>query len=171
VEELVPMTVERIVLATAWLVTIAAIILFMPREKLRMAWVAYLFFQAEQWLLTLGLVYLHAVEYPVREFPKATTTNFTLEYFVYPVIAAFYCCYYPDTRKQVVRFMYGLLFSGLLTSISCLLAKYTELIKYKNLDWNWLWLIFMTEMLICNAYTRWFCEKKQTWTGNSDAYG
>jgi hypothetical protein len=81
------MTKEGIIEVDVWVIMIIALLLFVPKNKMREASVVYLFKLFLTWALGLFVVQMKWIEYPKRFiFPYAHRSNFTFEYFVYPSI-------------------------------------------------------------------------------------
>ncbi|TJY43943.1 hypothetical protein E5161_00630 [Cohnella pontilimi] len=129
------------------------LIFAIPRNKRRLALVAFLF---KQWITSIlghAVVELGLLIYPVRELAKISRTSFTYEYMAYPMTCALFNAYYPGRRSRWFQFGYYVLFTSVLTVIEVIMAQYTDLIRYVR--WNWLWswgTVFLTFLM-----TRVFC--------------
>ena len=64
-----------------WIVTILSVFLLVPKDKVRLAWVAFLFKQFLTWPLGLIVVDMGWIQYPIRFFENASYSSFTFEYF------------------------------------------------------------------------------------------
>ncbi|MBB5171954.1 CBO0543 family protein [Texcoconibacillus texcoconensis] len=129
------------------------LMLFIPKRKIREAQVAFLFKQVITWLWGLIVVEKGLIEYPNRLFfQKANKASFTFEYFIYPGFCVLFNIYYPEKRSQIIKSLYNLFWTSLITLPEVYAVKYTNLIKYKK--WTWYW-SFIT-IFITNAISRWY---------------
>jgi len=140
------------IIVSVWVLSLL-LIFMIPRQKRRLAMVAFLFKQYITCIFGHVVVELHLLTYPVRELADVSRTSFTYEYMAYPMICAVFNAYYPNHRSGLVQFGYYVLFPTVLTIVEVLLVQYTDLIRYVR--WNWLWswaTIFLTFLM-----TRAFC--------------
>lgn len=155
------MNTEYTIIAAAWIITIVILVKFVPRNKVRVAHVAFLFKQVITWITGLLTVEFGLLEYPVRLFTYATKTSFTYEYFVYPSICAIFNANYPENKNAFGQFMYYFYYCTTLTVIEVILEKYTFLIKY--IHWNWFitWITLFITFYMTRKYCVWFFRLKQ----------
>ncbi|WP_066072697.1 CBO0543 family protein [Neobacillus soli] len=146
------MKVDWIILIFVWILTFA-LIFIIPRNKRRLAIVAFLFKQVITWIVGLVVVQYHLLSYPVRLFSTVNRSSFTYEYFVYPVICAIFNSFYPNLRKPMFKFFYYFAFCTILTIPEVILEKKTDLIHYIHWTWYWTWIT----LLITFVMTRYFC--------------
>jgi hypothetical protein len=152
------MTLERLILVLIWVTGSIAFLLYIPSQKRREAILSFLACQAITWVNgTLHIKY-GLLEFPVREFPKATELLFTSEYIMYPLICAFYYIYEPASGK-LLRLLYLVSCISCLTVVDVLIETYTDLIEYKNYNWYWTWIDFFLIFLLTNAYCKWFFQE------------
>ncbi|MFE5321755.1 CBO0543 family protein [Paenibacillus sp. NPDC056579] len=149
------MTLERLVLIAIWVLIITAIVLFIPRKKRREAVLAFLACQAVTWVNSTLHVQFGLLQFPVREFPKASELLFTSEYMMYPVMCAFYYIYEPKSGK-LPRLLYLAACITCLCVVDTVIEKYTELIKYTNYSVFLTWIDFVVIFLITNIYCKWY---------------
>lgn len=93
------MNIEYTIDAIGWILTIVSLVIFIPKDKICEAQVAFLFKQVVTWVSGLTVAELGLIEYPFRHFPHATRTNFLFEYFIYPGICAIFTVNYPKNKE------------------------------------------------------------------------
>jgi hypothetical protein len=154
------MSKEVIILVFSWILTIAMLIVFIPKNKLREAQVIYLFKQFITWLFGLTVVQFRLIEYPVREFSYANRASFSFEFFIYPAICAVFNLHYPEGKSKTGQFMHYFYFCTAMTVFEFLCEKYTDVINY--LHWNWFltWITLFITFYISRQYYLWFFGKK-----------
>lgn len=156
------MRIEYIILILVWVVTIICLVLFIPKNKIRVANVAFLFKQLITWLLGLIVVEAKFIEYPIREFAYANKSSFTFEYFFYPSICVFFNVFYPEGKSLIKRAIYFIFFASTLTFFELILERYTLLIKYINWSWYWSWISIFLTFLASRLYVRWFFKQRNS---------
>jgi hypothetical protein len=154
------MVLEYMILLAAWILTIIALLLFIPRDKIRQAHIAFLFKQLLTWVFGLSVVQLKLIEYPVRLFPYANRASFTFEFFVYPAICAICFVHYPERKSKIIKFSYIAVYTSCMTLFETIIGKYTELIHYIHWTWYWSWITIFLTTWITIIYSRWFCQRK-----------
>lgn len=145
----------KIILFTyVWLV----ILLFwlVPADKIRDAIVVLLFKQSLTWLFGLIAVEMNLLQYPVRQFSKATRTSFTFEYFAYPVLCVFFNLYYPFGDSIFNQFIHYFFYTTGITVFEVLLEKHTNLVTYLKWKWYWTWATIFITFIMSNLFYRWF---------------
>jgi hypothetical protein len=91
---------EKIIETSVWIIMTILLIKFVPRNRIREAWVIFLFKQFMTWIFGLVVVEKNLIRYPFRLFfKKATKTSFTFEYFVYPALCVLFNLYYPEKKN------------------------------------------------------------------------
>lgn len=153
------MLLDRIILISAWVVTILLLILFTPRDKIREAHVLFMFKQVLTWLTGLIIVESHLIEYPVREFQTATATSFSFEYFIYPAVCIIFVLRFPFRKSIWLKIGWFALFPTAITIVEVLIERYTNLIKYISWTWYWSWLSMLLFDIITLCYYLWFIKK------------
>lgn len=146
---------ERVVLVAAWLVGIGLIFGF-PKQRIRLAHTAFLFKQLITWVLGVAVVEAGWIEYPVREFASVNRSSFTYEYFLLPVVCAFYNARYPGKSSLTVKFAYLMLFSTILTVVEVVIEAYTDLIQYVHWTWYWTFLSLTATFLLSRLFCVWY---------------
>lgn len=147
---------EYIILAIAWLVTIGMLLLFVPKNKIREAWLIFFFKQLLTWILGLAVVEFGLIEYPVRLFPHANQTSFSFEYFIYPSICVIFCLHYPANKVRIRRFLYYVYYCTAITIVEVFIEKYTDIIKYVNWSWYITWVTLFITFYASRKYYLWY---------------
>ncbi|MGD6853890.1 CBO0543 family protein [Bacillus infantis] len=147
---------EVMILIGSWVVSLYLLLRYIPAESKRLAWITFLFVQAIAWIHVYIQLAFGLVEFPYREFNKATNMSFSLHYIVYPTIAVFFILFYPEEKGKKSKFLYYLLFSAGAATYSYLIEKYSRL--YHFIHWNWIMglIINMLLLYIIKKYIFWF---------------
>jgi hypothetical protein len=140
------------ILLGVWVLSFLLLFLI-PRDKRRLALIAYLFKQSLTYLLGLVAVEYGLLEYPVRMLASVNRTSFTYEYMAYPVICALFNAYYPVKGTRLRKLLYYAAFCTGLTVPEVLLERYTDLVRY--IHWHW-WTTWLS-LLVTFVATRTFC--------------
>lgn len=140
------------------------ILFFVPKNKIRLAVVAFLFQQIITFLIGLVVVELGLLEYPVRLFASINRTSFTFEYYAFPVICAAFNVWYPNDRSTIIQLGYYAGFSSVLTIAEVLIEKYTYLIKYIHWEWYITWSTICLSLFIARLFCVWFFAKGRAYT-------
>ncbi|MGN7401755.1 CBO0543 family protein [Cytobacillus praedii] len=128
------------------------ILFLIPKNKIRLATVAFLFKQIITFLIGLVVVELGLLEYPVRLFAPINRTSFTYEYYAFPVTCAIFTVWYPHNRRTFIKLGYYITFTSILTLGEVIIEKNTDLIKY--IYWEW----YISWITIClSFYLRRYC--------------
>jgi hypothetical protein len=139
---------------------IATILLFfIPKSKIRLAVVAFLFKQIITFLIGLVVVEYGLIKYPVRLFPTINRTSFTYEYYVFPITCAMFNVWYPNNRSTLFQVGYYVLFSSVLTITEVFIEKYTNLIKYIHWEWYITWITLCLTFYMTRKFCIWFFAK------------
>lgn len=146
------MRLEYWILLGVWVLSFLLLFLI-PKDKRRLALIAFLFKQTITYLLGLVAVEWGFLEYPVRELASINRTSITYEYMAYPVMCALFNSYYPVGSTRMRKFLYYAAFCTGLTVPEVLLERYTELVHY--IHWHW-WTTWLT-LLVTFYATRSFC--------------
>jgi hypothetical protein len=136
-----------------------AILIFIPKNKNRLAVVAALFKQFITFLAGLAVVELGLLEYPIRLFPSISRTSFTYEYYAFPVVCAAFNVWYPKERGHVLQMSYYAGFASVLTFVEVLIEKYTGLINYIHWEWYITWVSICLSFYISRLFCNWFFQK------------
>ena len=160
---------ERNIEITSWIVTAILFILFIPRKKLREAFLVYKFKMFITWIFGLIVVQLGLIKYPSRLFFKQTTkTSFTFEFFVYPAICAIFNINYPKKTNSFLKLLYYVFFAGMITVFEVFAVKYTKLIRYPKWKWYWSFITLWLTFYISHIYYRWFFKIKRDTSSQKD---
>lgn len=103
------MTIERFIMVSVFAISIASIF-YIPKEKYRLALVSFFMFQAFTWPAIILLVELGKIEFPVREFPRATQVGFTTNYLFYPMIFVWFILMFPIKASLFKKFLHYFIF-------------------------------------------------------------
>lgn len=156
------MNKEYALIIVEWLIVIGLLIKFIPRDKIREAFVAFAFKQAITWVLGLSVVEWGLIEYPVRFFPQANKTSFTFEYFAYPAICAIFNVNFTKSESLVKRFLYYFYYCTTLTITEVIIEKYTNIITYIHWTWYITWISLFLTFYITRKFYIWFFRLNKT---------
>lgn len=152
---------ERTIEISAWIVMIFLLLIFVPRNKIREAHVAFLFKQVVTWIFGLFVVEKNLISYPYRLFfRKANKASFTFEYFVYPALCSLFNVHYPEKRNYFYKFSHYFFYTAVITVFEAIAYKYTKLINYKKWTWYWSFLTIWFTYYISRIYHKWFFKDK-----------
>ncbi|NMD68754.1 hypothetical protein HHO41_00530 [Bacillus sp. DNRA2] len=154
------MSKEIIVLISVWVLTIIGLLIWIPKDRLREAYLIFYFKQFMTWILGLIVVQCGWIEYPVREFAKASHTSFSFEYFIYPAICVIFNLHYPYHKGILPRMCWFIFFPSWMTIVEVLIEKYTDLIKYNEWKWYWTWISLYITFYFSMMFYRWFFNIK-----------
>lgn len=104
-------------------------LIYVPKASLRKALLSFLTFQGATWFLSVILVQLNILAFPVRLFEKATRANFLNEFLLYPIIFMWFILLYPKNRGLIIKIMHHIIFISILTWYMYFLNTYTALSK------------------------------------------
>ncbi|WP_459909512.1 CBO0543 family protein [Desulfotomaculum defluvii] len=159
------MSIDILLLASAWLITIILLVVFVPRNKIRHGILIFLFKQFITWILGLIVAEFILIEYPVRSFPRATRSSFDFEYFVYPALCVLFNLHYPVNKNFSAQLMHYVYFCSGITAIEITLEKYTNLIEYINWAWYTTWISLFITFYLSRRFYLWFfnLERQKEW--------
>lgn len=135
------------------------ILFFIPKNKFRLAIVAFLFKQFITFLMGLVVVELGLLEYPVRCFPSVNRTSFVYEYYAFPAACAVFNVWYPNDRSTLYRLGYYAGYSSVLTFGEVIIERYTYLIKYIHWEWYTTWFAICISFFVVHLFCVWFFAK------------
>ena len=151
------MNINYTIIVGEWIITIALLFKFIPRNKFKKATLAFLFNQVITWLFGLLVVELRLIKYPVRLlFTYASKTSFTFEYFVYPSICGIFNVYYPTKKNFVGQFMYYFYYCTSMTILEVIFEKYTDILKYIHWTWYITWITLFFTFYVTRKFYVWF---------------
>ncbi|WP_308635504.1 CBO0543 family protein [Paenibacillus silvisoli] len=153
------MLLEHAILILIWIITIGLVVFTTRRNQIREAAVVFLFKQVLTWLLGLTVVQFKLIEYPVREFPYATRTSFSFEYFIFPAICIVYNLRFPTNKGPFLKLCWILLFPSWMTALEVLLERYTDLIRFIHWQWYWTWITLLITFYLSRRFYLWFFKK------------
>lgn len=136
-----------------------SIVFSIPKNKIRLAIVAFLFQQMITFLIGLVVVELGLLEYPVRLFASINRTSFTYEFYAFPVLCAAFNVWYPYDRSIHIQWSYIIGFTSVLTIIEVIIEKYTALINYIHWEWYITWITLCLALLLSRLFCVWFFAK------------
>ena len=134
---------------------------FIPKNKIRLAVVAFLFKQIITFLIGLSVVELGLLQYPVRLFASISRTSFTYEYYAFPVTCALFNVWYPNNRSTLIQIGYYVSFTSVLTIGEVIIEKYTELIKYIHWEWYISWGTIYISFFLTRLFCIWFFQQSK----------
>ena len=129
------MSTDTLLIILGWVITTVLLIIFVPKAKIRQAFVIFMVKQMITWSIGLLVVELRLLEYPVRSFAYASKTSFDFEFFIYPAFCVLFNLHYPEGKSFAKRFMHFIYFCSALTAVEVLVEKNTNLLHYIN--WYW----------------------------------
>jgi hypothetical protein len=155
------MKIEGIIELSVWIIMIIALLLFVPRHKIREAELVFLFKLLLTGFLGLLVVQMKWIEYPVRSiFPLAHKTSFTFEFFVYPAICVIFILHYPEKKNYLIKFGYFAAYCSVMTLLEVLIEHYTQLITYIKWTWYWTWISLFLTFFLSRLNYIWFYRIK-----------
>ena len=154
------MRIEWWILLSSYVVS-TGLVFFIPRNKIRLAVVAFLFKQVITFLLGLVAVEWGLLEYPVRLFASINRASFTFEYYAFPVICAVFNVWYPNNRSTLIQFGYYAGYTSLLTIAEVMMEKHTDLIEYIHWEWYITWISVCLTFFMTRLFCVWFFAKER----------
>jgi len=155
------MRIEWWVLISVYIVA-TGILFFIPKNKVRIAVVAFLFTQVITFLIGLAVVDLGLLKYPVRLFSSVSRTSFTYEHYVLPVTCAAFNVWYPSEKLPLIKLGYYVWFCSMLTIVEVILERYTDLIEYIHWEWYITWITTFLTFFIVRLFCVWFFAKESS---------
>lgn len=135
---------------------VLSLLVFVSKDNIKKALFAVLVAQLLTWPLGLYFVSSGKIEYPVRFFPKSIDSSFLHGYIMNPSIYAIYYLHYPRKCKLIWRVVYTMLIASIPAFIEVLENRYTNLLKYKNWNGFYSWILVIVACFIMNKYADWF---------------
>ncbi|WP_141225065.1 CBO0543 family protein [Paenibacillus sp. yr247] len=151
---------ERTILIMVWVVCIVLIPITIPKNRTREAVLLFLSTQLITWILSLLYVEGKLLEYPIREFPAATGSNFTNNYLFFPFLSTLFSLYYPKQKSIYIEVLYQAGFILFVGAYLALIATYTGTLHYIHFN---LFIHMLMNVLVFNVirtYGAWFFQKK-----------
>jgi hypothetical protein len=163
-----PLTIEHFVLIAIAAISIASIF-YIPKSKYRLALISYLVFQAITWSGSLILIQMGWIEYPVREFPRATQGGFIQLYIFIPMVYAWFILIFPYNASLVKKMLHYFIFASIIVWLIYFMSYYTNLEKsYKGtvlFQVIGFYIRFIIYFKICHIYILWFSKRANLPTG------
>ncbi|MFB9325914.1 CBO0543 family protein [Paenibacillus aurantiacus] len=151
---MIAMNVERWLLLSVWVVCLPALFFGIAKERRREMVFAFLLNQTYTWTMSLVLVESGAAANPVREFVRASGSNFSFNFILYPAVAVFYALYVPKglwrNAVQLAAYLAGL---ALFTWV---VSTYTRLIDFRNMGWLLRVLVYGSGLVSARIGYMWF---------------
>ena len=145
-----------ILVASCGITTLSAFFLI-PKDKIREAWLIFLFKQLITWITGLYVVQKKWIEYPARLFfAQASSSSFEFEFIVYPILCVYFNLYYPQKGSSFIKMKHYIVFCSGITVFEVILEKYTMLIKYTGWTWYWTWITLFVTFYISRTFYLWF---------------
>ncbi|MEI7026387.1 CBO0543 family protein [Paenibacillus sp. y28] len=130
---------------------------FVPRQRIREAWVSFLFTQVIAWSAG-GLIYnAHLISAPVRLFPAATHQNVMTAYFIFPALSALYYIHFPMGRFK--RFLCTCAYSGVVALLTFCMDAFTDLLRFDHWNAAHYFVFSLVTLPVCRWFTLWFFRK------------
>lgn len=136
--------------------SVLALVLFTKSKQVREMAFAFLVAQSFSWPITIGITYAHALECPVRLFPKATDSCFITAYVFNPTVFALYYTYYPRNTSVGRQMAYTCIINGSATLVHVITQRYTDLMKYITFSGYWTLLFFLITFYVSRRYCDWY---------------
>jgi len=153
------LTVERMIIISVWVLITPALILFIPKRNRRKAVIVFLAAQVFSWSLSLILVEAGWVVNPVHEFSRASTSDFTFNYALYPTLVVFFSQYFPRNKRLIIKWLYSLGYISLVTGFVEMIQKHTQLIHFKKMSLSFRFCLFLILFYLVYQFGEWFFRK------------
>jgi hypothetical protein len=151
--------IEYLIIFNAWIISAFLVVLSVPRDKIRDAFIIFLFKQMLTWFLGFMVVQYRLLEYPVREFAYAARNSFSFEYFIYPAICVVFSMWFP--KKRSLAILWYLLFPSWMSTVEYFLEKYTKVIHYIRWEWYYTWISLLITFYLTRQFYLWFIRGNQ----------
>ncbi|WP_280637197.1 CBO0543 family protein [Alkalihalobacillus sp. BA299] len=151
---------EKSIIFSSSFIIIFLLILYVPKQKVRQAFVSFLFHQVITWFFGLLVVEKGLIKYPYRYFFKhSNKSSFLFEYLIFPAIAVLFNLYFPKKSNKGRIILYYFLYTSIITSFEMIAVKYTKLIRYKKWAWYWSFVTIWTSYYLSHLFYKWFFKK------------
>ncbi|MBS4174914.1 CBO0543 family protein [Bacillus sp. FJAT-49736] len=150
------MNINTLIESSVWIISILLLFIFVPKSKIREAYISFSFMQLPGWLLGLAVVQLGWIEYPSRFFAHAVRTSFTFEFLAFPVISILFNIHYPVQKGFWMKMIYIIFYSTILVIMEILILHFTDLIKYTHWKWYLSWISITLTLLLSYRFYYWF---------------
>ncbi|WP_425466312.1 CBO0543 family protein [Niallia taxi] len=150
------MKIELFILCFSWLFSILLLVIFITKENIRLYLVTFIFTSTLSWIYEYFQLMMGFLEFPWREFSKATKMSFTLHYIVYPTFAVFFIRSITKRNKESIIILKIIMFATLISFFTYAISTFSSLIEYKN--WNFLTGVISNIIMlyIVKSFVFWF---------------
>ncbi|OGO76870.1 MAG: hypothetical protein A2Y23_07760 [Clostridiales bacterium GWB2_37_7] len=155
------MSTDRLLIIIGWTITTVLLLLYVPKARIRQAFVIFMFKQLITWLVGLVVVELRLIEYPVRSFAYASKTSFDFEYFIYPAFCVLFNLYYPEGKSFLKRSLHYIYYCSALTAVEVVVEKYTDILHYVNWAWYTTFITLFLTFFMSRQFYKWFFKIKE----------
>lgn len=149
-----------------WIIITSIIVIFLlflivPKNRMREAWLNFIFFQSLTWGAGVILAEYDLVKSTFRMFPKATTQNFFNDFIIFPVFSVLYYFLFPYHRNRYIQCIFVLGATIFISIYDFSVEKFTDMKRYIH------WSVFNQFILalIFNLgslwFTKWFFKKSK----------
>ncbi|MBM7602572.1 putative membrane protein [Metabacillus crassostreae] len=163
------MTIEQFIMFFLFIIPIASL-LYIPREKLRLAIVSFLVFHAFTWAGCIILVQTGSIEYPVRIFTYSTKVGFTQNFLFIPMVFTWFILIFPINSSFTKKVLHYFIFISIIVWFIYFISIYTNLQEFlKETEKSQpmrLYINFAFYFVICHLYVDWFSKKAIEGKGN-----
>lgn len=158
------MTIERFILLAAAIIS-AASVLYIPKGHIRKTLLTFLTFQATTWFVSIALVQIGLIEFPVREFSKATGVVFIPQFFTYPIFFTWFYFRLSYKSSRLYRALHWLISVSMPVFFAYFIAVYSDLSQFTKgsllTNLIYLYVEFALQYFVCFLYINWFYSEKK----------
>lgn len=147
---------NELILIFSCLISISVLFLVIQKNTTRISIITFLFSSTVAWAYEYIQVMFGLLEFPYREFEKATKLSFSLHYAVYPIFLVYFILFYPSNKGKLKIYFHTLVFNLLLATYTFLLNEYSSLIEFKH--WNFFYSVGINFIIlfIIKKFVFWF---------------
>lgn len=132
-----------------------------PRNRVREAIAAFLFFQMLTWLFSISLTFAGLLDAPVRFFKEATDINFTMEYMVFPTIGTIFQLRFPSQANYIKRVTHYLCYVCIILAFMFLIGTFTNIMTVKIDNLVRSFFNFFIELWLLRRYVLWAIKPQE----------
>ncbi len=140
----------------AWAVPLVSLFFYIPKDKIHLALLAFLFKEFLAWPLGLYVVDIGLIQYPIRFFENASYTSFTFEFFLFPILCSYFNVYFPEDKSFFIKMMYYFLFCTGISLLELWILHNTNLIRYIHWNVYLTWISILISFYISRRFCLWF---------------
>jgi len=143
------------------IIVVILLILIVPKNRIREAWINFLFFQTLTWGTGVILAQYHLLKSPFRIFPKATTQDFFNDFTIFPAVSVIYYFLYPFQQKWYIQLFFILGSSVIIGIYDFSVEKFTDLKRY--IHWSVIHQFILSILFNLGSlwFTVWFFKKSK----------